>query len=90
VPVSWAFGDSNGLSFVYDKVNENNESLTQWRKRSKTSSVTRLRVVSLVKSDYILPTYFPQMLEVAKTIQYFHSLDIVLHDHVGSVCICHF
>ncbi|KIL55469.1 hypothetical protein M378DRAFT_173629 [Amanita muscaria Koide BX008] len=44
------------------------ESLSQWRKRSNPSSVTRIRV----------------MLEVAKAVRYFHSMGIVLHDYVDS------
>ncbi|KAM6491525.1 hypothetical protein JOM56_013094 [Amanita muscaria] len=32
----------------------------------------------------MLPTYFPQMFEVAKAVRYFHSMGIVLHDYVDS------
>ncbi|KIL60745.1 hypothetical protein M378DRAFT_167708 [Amanita muscaria Koide BX008] len=44
------------------------ESLSQWRKRSNPSSVTRIRV----------------MLKVAKAVRYFHAMGIVLHHFVDS------
>jgi serine/threonine protein kinase len=87
VRVSWVYEDDKQLFSVVGKVNENNEPLSQWRKWSNPSSVTRIRVVRLAKSDLMLPTYFLQMLEVAKAIRYFHSMGIVFHHYVDSVCI---
>ncbi|KIL61224.1 hypothetical protein M378DRAFT_167209 [Amanita muscaria Koide BX008] len=68
VRVSWVYDRYNSLFSVVDKVNENNESLSQWRKRSNPNSVTRIRV----------------MLEVAKAIRYLHSMGILLHHYVDS------
>ncbi|KAM6497677.1 hypothetical protein JOM56_005625 [Amanita muscaria] len=74
--------------FVIDNVDESKWSLSQWRKMSMPSSVTRIRVVSLENSDLILPTYFLQMLDIAKAFRYLHSMGIVpLYDTVNSVCI---
>ncbi|KIL60163.1 hypothetical protein M378DRAFT_953375 [Amanita muscaria Koide BX008] len=66
--VSGFYETADKFYFVIDNVDESNESLRQWRERSKPSSVTRIRV----------------MLEVAKAIRYFHSMGIVLHDNVDS------
>ncbi|KIL60753.1 hypothetical protein M378DRAFT_167728 [Amanita muscaria Koide BX008] len=68
VRVLWVYEEDNRLLSVVDKVNENMESLSQWRNRSNPSSATRIRV----------------MLEVAKAVRYVHSMGIILHDAVDS------
>ncbi|KAM6491520.1 hypothetical protein JOM56_013089 [Amanita muscaria] len=68
VQVSSVYEEDNRLFSVVGKVNENVESLSQWRKGSNPSSVTRIRV----------------MLGVAKAVRYFHSMGIVLDIIVDS------
>ena len=86
VRVSWVYEEDGELWSVVDQVNENKEPLSQWRIRSNPSAVTRIRIVSIAKSD-LISAYFRQMLEVAKALRYFHSMGIVLHYDVHSVCI---
>ncbi|KAM6499438.1 hypothetical protein JOM56_004946 [Amanita muscaria] len=61
VPVSWIYYEEGKMRFDCCNVNEQNESVHAWLKRTRPNFVTKIRV----------------MLEIARTIRYIHSMDVV-------------
>src|SRR5258708_2612881 len=86
VPVSAVYDERNQLGIVSGNEYVQNESVDGWLERSSPNLITRIRVVSCDDRLKMLFTRFLQMLEIARTIRYIHSMGAALYsEHIQSV-----